>query len=79
VAAGLAALGVEVEPTNDGMCLVGLGGPALRGAALQSHHDHRLAMAWAIASLVASGETTIADHESAAVSYPGFWETLAQL
>ncbi|MEI7769936.1 MAG: 3-phosphoshikimate 1-carboxyvinyltransferase [Chloroflexales bacterium] len=76
VAAGLAALGVAVEPTSDGMALTGLGGPALRGAALQSHHDHRLAMAWAVASLVASGETTIADPESAAVSYPGFWETL---
>ncbi|NTW01338.1 MAG: 3-phosphoshikimate 1-carboxyvinyltransferase [Oscillochloris sp.] len=79
VATGLAALGVQVEPTSDGMGLVGLGGPALRGAALQSHHDHRLAMAWAIASLVASGETTIADPESAAVSYPGFWETLQHL
>ncbi|MBX0327864.1 3-phosphoshikimate 1-carboxyvinyltransferase, partial [Oscillochloris sp. ZM17-4] len=79
VADGLAALGVEIEPTNDGLGLVGLGGPALRGAALQSHHDHRLAMAWAIASLVASGETTIADPEAASVSYPGFWETLAKL
>jgi len=79
VAAGLAALGVEIEPTNDGMGLVGLGGPALRGAALQTHHDHRLAMAWAVASLVASGETTIADPESASVSYPGFWETLTQI
>lgn len=76
VAAGLEAMGVEVEPTNDGMGLVGLGGPALRGAALQSHHDHRLAMAWAIAALTASGETTIADPEAASVSYPGFWETL---
>ncbi len=79
VAAGLAALGVEIEPTNDGMGLVGLGGPALRGAALQTYHDHRLAMAWAVASLVASGETTIADPELASVSYPGFWETLTQI
>ena len=76
VAAGLTALGVAVEPTNDGMTLIGLGGPTLRGTALQSHHDHRLAMAWAIAALVASGETTITDPDSAAVSYPGFWETL---
>ncbi len=79
VSAGLTALGVEVEPTNDGMILTGLGGPALHGTALQSHHDHRLAMAWAVASLVASGETTIADPESAAVSYPGFWEILQHI
>jgi 3-phosphoshikimate 1-carboxyvinyltransferase len=79
VVAGLAAMGVQVEPTSDGLGLTGLGGPALRGAALQSHHDHRLAMAWAIASLVATGETTIADPASAAVSYPGFWETLEQM
>lgn len=76
VVAGLDALGVEVEPTNDGMGLIGLGGPALRGAALQSHHDHRLAMAWAVAAMVASGDTQITDTESAVVSYPGFWETL---
>ncbi|MEI6776083.1 MAG: 3-phosphoshikimate 1-carboxyvinyltransferase [Chloroflexales bacterium] len=79
VSAGLTALGVKVEPTNDGMILTGLGGPALHGAALQSHHDHRLAMAWAVASLVASGETSIADPESAAVSYPGFWEILQHI
>ncbi|MEI7645409.1 MAG: 3-phosphoshikimate 1-carboxyvinyltransferase [Chloroflexales bacterium] len=79
VAAGLTALGVEVEPAHDGMTIMGLGGPALCGAALQSHHDHRLAMAWAVASLVASGETTITDPESTAVSYPGFWETLREI
>lgn len=79
VAAGLDLLGVACEPTNDGMGIVGLGGPALRGASLQSHGDHRLAMAWAIAGLVASGETTIDDPDSASVSYPGFWETLARM
>ncbi len=79
VAAGLRALGVEVEPTADGMGIVGLGRPALRGAALPSHGDHRLAMAWAVASLVAAGETRIADPACADVSYPGFWETLAKL
>lgn len=79
VAQGLDMLGVDVEPTGDGMGIVGRGRPALRGAALTSHGDHRLAMAWAIASLVASGETIIGDPASAAVSYPGFWETLAAI
>jgi 3-phosphoshikimate 1-carboxyvinyltransferase len=79
VAQGLDLLGVEVEPTGDGMGIAGRRRPALSGAALDSHGDHRLAMAWAVASLVASGETTIADPASAAVSYPGFWETLAEM
>jgi 3-phosphoshikimate 1-carboxyvinyltransferase len=61
------------------MGIVGRGRPALSGAALASHGDHRLAMAWAVAALVASGTTAIADPASAAVSYPGFWETLAEL
>jgi 3-phosphoshikimate 1-carboxyvinyltransferase len=76
VAAGLDGMGVEVEPTADGMGIVGLGRPALRGATQASHGDHRLAMAWAIASLVATGETMISDPACADVSYPGFWETL---
>ena len=76
VAAGLSAMGVAVEPTTDGMGIVGLGQPALRGAAHLSHGDHRLAMAWAIASLVATGSTTISDPDCADVSYPGFWAAL---
>lgn len=79
VAAGLDALGVEVEPTNDGLGLIGRGGPALHGARLHSHGDHRLAMAWAVAALAASGETTVDDPDCAVVSYPGFWETLERL
>ncbi len=77
VAQGLQALGVVVEPTADGMWIRGLGDPAaLRGATLASHGDHRLAMTWAIASLVSRPETTIAGGDAVAVSYPSFWETL---
>jgi len=79
VAHGLHQMGVEVEPTGDGMGIVGRGGPAFTGANLASHGDHRLAMAWAVASLVAIGETTISDPDSASVSYPGFWETLQSI
>jgi 3-phosphoshikimate 1-carboxyvinyltransferase len=74
VAAGLDALGVVVEPTADGMGITG--GRGLRGASLPSHGDHRLAMAWAVAALVASGETRVLGAEAVDVSYPGFWETL---
>ncbi len=79
VAVGLAALGATVEPTADGMLISGVGQPALRGTALESHGDHRLAMTWAIAAMVASGTTTISDPTCTTVSYPGFWETLAGL
>ena len=74
VASGLDALGATVEPTVDGMGITG--GQHLRGAMLHSHGDHRLAMAWAIAGLVASGETRIHGAEAVDVSYPGFWESL---
>jgi 3-phosphoshikimate 1-carboxyvinyltransferase len=77
VANGLDALGVTVEPTADGMGITG--GQRLRGGALQSHGDHRLAMAWAIAGLVADGETLVQGAEAVDVSYPGFWETLRSL
>lgn len=74
VASGLDALGATIEPTADGMGVTG--GQRLHGTVLESHGDHRLAMAWAIAGLVASGETTIRGAEAVDVSYPGFWETL---
>jgi 3-phosphoshikimate 1-carboxyvinyltransferase len=77
VAQGLDALGVAVEPTNDGMGIVG--GRGLQGATVHSHGDHRLAMTWAIASLVARGETTITGTEAVDVSYPDFWQTLTAI
>jgi 3-phosphoshikimate 1-carboxyvinyltransferase len=77
VANGLDAMGVTVEPTADGMGITG--GRGLRGAALASHGDHRLAMAWAVAGLVARGETRVGGAEVADVSYPGFWQTLQQV
>jgi 3-phosphoshikimate 1-carboxyvinyltransferase len=74
VATGLDAMGAAIEPTGDGMGLTG--GASLRGTTLQSHGDHRLAMAWGIAGLIASGETRVEDADAADVSYPSFWETL---
>lgn len=77
VVAGLKALGAAIEPTTDGMGIVG--GRGLRGATLDSHGDHRLAMTWAIAGLAATGETTLHGAEAVDVSYPEFWNTLAQI
>jgi 3-phosphoshikimate 1-carboxyvinyltransferase len=77
VAAELTKLGAVITPTADGLVIEG--GGELRGAAVESYGDHRLAMTLAVASLTAEGETTIADPGSAAVSYPTFWEHLAQV
>jgi 3-phosphoshikimate 1-carboxyvinyltransferase len=74
IAAGLRALGADVMVQGDDLTI--RGGTALRGAATDSVGDHRLAMTFAIAGLVASGATTIERSGSAAVSYPGFFGDL---
>lgn len=51
----------------------------LKGAVVDSFGDHRIAMAFAIAGLLADGETTINDAECADISFPGFFETLASI
>ncbi|MEX2183356.1 MAG: 3-phosphoshikimate 1-carboxyvinyltransferase, partial [Chloroflexota bacterium] len=53
-----------------------LGRAPLRGATTDSHDDHRLAMTFAIAGLVATGQTSILRPASVAISYPGFFDDL---
>lgn len=77
VAANLRLMGVAVEEFPDGMAITGC--PRLKGATLQCHHDHRIAMAFAIAGLFADGETTIENVACVDTSYPGFAETLAEI
>ena len=77
VTAGLAAMGANVTPTEDGMIIEG--GSHLTGARIQSHLDHRIAMAFAVAGLAARGETFIEDSQCVDVSYPEFFQTLDQL
>lgn len=74
LAAGMRRFGVSIEELPDGFVVEG--GRPLRGARVDSHSDHRLAMAFAVVGLLAEGETTIAAAESVDVSYPGFWEDL---
>ena len=76
-AEGLAALGATVRETRDGMTIEG--GTKLRGAEVDSHGDHRIAMTMAVAGLVADGHTSIGDSEAADVSYPSFWDALADI
>jgi 3-phosphoshikimate 1-carboxyvinyltransferase len=74
VAGNLRAMGAKVTETEDGMEIEG--GHPLHGATLQCFHDHRIAMAFAIAGLFAEGETVIEKVECVATSYPTFGATL---
>jgi 3-phosphoshikimate 1-carboxyvinyltransferase len=71
LAQGLAALGARVRELPDG--LVVEGGAPLLGARVQSHGDHRIAMALSVAALAASGETEVEGADCVAVSFPGFY------
>ena len=74
---GLRAMGCEVEEFADGLRV---SGPTqLAGAQINPHGDHRIAMSFAIAGLLATGETEILDAECVAVSFPEFFELLASV
>jgi 3-phosphoshikimate 1-carboxyvinyltransferase len=77
VTTALTALGGEVEATDDGMVVNGTGG--LRGGAIDSHGDHRIAMLGAVAGLASREGVEVAGMDAAAVSYPGFEADLASL
>ena len=77
VAHHLSAMGADVTENLDGLII--RGGRPLRGARLDSHGDHRIAMAFAIAGLFAEGETVIENTECVETSYPGFAAQLQQL
>jgi len=69
MAAGLASLGIQCELLPDGLRLQG---GAMRGGRIDSHGDHRIAMAFALASLIASDPIEIDDVANVATSFPGF-------
>ena len=73
-AQNLRAMGAGVEETSDGLHV--FGPTKLHGALIDSFGDHRIAMAFSIAALLADGETEIRGSESAAVSFPEFFELL---
>jgi 3-phosphoshikimate 1-carboxyvinyltransferase len=77
IEAGLVALGARVAVEGDDIEIEG--GRALTGAAVETNGDHRLAMTFAIAGLIARGETTVRDPGSADVSYPGFFGELERV
>jgi 3-phosphoshikimate 1-carboxyvinyltransferase len=73
VVTNLRKMGAAVEEFDDGLRV---GKSELKGAPVDSFGDHRIAMAFSVAALLAEGETEIADAECAAVSFPAFFEML---
>jgi 3-phosphoshikimate 1-carboxyvinyltransferase len=73
-AMNLRAMGAEVEEFADGLSV---SGPVrLHGALIDSHSDHRIAMAFSVAALLAEGETEIGSSECVAISFPEFYALL---
>jgi 3-phosphoshikimate 1-carboxyvinyltransferase len=77
VATELRKMGGRIEERSDGMVIHGP--TPLNGAVVDSHGDHRLAMALAVAGLVARGETVVRGAEAIGDSFPGFVETMQAL
>ena len=75
--AELKKLGADVEELEDGMII--RGGTPLHAGEVESYHDHRIAMALAIAGMGIDGETVIRDAEAASVTYPNFINDFATL
>jgi 3-phosphoshikimate 1-carboxyvinyltransferase len=69
MADGLVAIGVDAKPTSDGMIIKG---GSIKGGEVESHHDHRISMSFAVASLLAEGEITIKGADNVATSFPNF-------
>lgn len=70
-------LGAEITEKRDGLVIKGKEG--LRGTEVESHGDHRLAMALSILGMAADGTTTVKKAECASISYPGFFKALESL
>lgn len=77
LAVNLKKMGVQIEEKEDGLTIQG---PVkLKGAEIESFNDHRIAMAFATAGLIAAQETKIKNAECVDVSFPGFFELLQEI
>jgi len=74
IAENLRRMGGRVEVYQDGLDIPG--GQSLHGAEIDSFGDHRIAMAFAVAALIATGETLIHGCDAAIVSFPGFYDSI---
>lgn len=77
VGEGLRRMGAQVEILPDGLEITGP--TPLKGTEIETHLDHRIGMAFAVAGLVAEGSTTILNSEAIASSYPSFEDDLRRL
>lgn len=77
IVTNLRRMGAHVSEQDDGMIIPG--DQKLRGAEIDPAGDHRIAMAFAIAGLLAEGETIIRDSDCVAISFPGFFSVLDQV
>jgi 3-phosphoshikimate 1-carboxyvinyltransferase len=75
MADGLVLMGVDAKPTADGIIIQG---GSMAGAEIESHDDHRIAMAFAMAALRASGPVSINECANVRTSFPGFVELAAK-
>ena len=73
----LRSMGATIEELPDGFIVEGTG--ELRGTVVSSFHDHRIAMASAIAGIMAKGKTTVTDCSCISISFPDFTKKLVQL
>jgi 3-phosphoshikimate 1-carboxyvinyltransferase len=74
--AGLEGVGAGSEGTPDGLVVRGRAGLPFAGGAVDSHGDHRIAMAFAVAGLASAAAVDVSGFEAVATSYPGFEEDL---
>jgi 3-phosphoshikimate 1-carboxyvinyltransferase len=77
--AGFRALGISAEELPDGFIVGQAGRSAAGSGQADAQGDHRMAMAFAIAALAGTSPSEIIGADSVAISYPGFFETLARL
>ena len=70
-------IGADIEETDDGMIINGIG--SLKGGFCQSHNDHRIAMSLAIAGLITENETVIKNADCVDISFPNFFQLLENL
>lgn len=83
MADGLKTLGIDCTPTSDGIIIEGKGkqnewSAIFAGGEIESHHDHRIAMSFAMAGLRASQQITIHGTETVATSFPNFTQLAKQ-
>ncbi|MBQ2504666.1 MAG: 3-phosphoshikimate 1-carboxyvinyltransferase [Lachnospiraceae bacterium] len=77
VTENLRAMGAAINPTADGMIIEG--GKALHGATIQTYLDHRIAMAFTVASLLTEEEVTLDHPECVTISYPEFYQDFQKI